>query len=154
MELSEIKKLYAKKDKMHNWKHILRLRRNVNLLKRPFKKLDEELLKFLVNFHGLKDYVKNNEDKFPKSYIKSLVRHNKKPKLIEEKLVFDANMLDNVGEQGIKKALVYGKLINRNKEDTFKYLKDSINKARFYTKLGKQLGKKQIKIILIKTRHL
>ena len=147
MKNQEIRRLYAKKDKMHNWNHILRLRRNVNILKKSYKKLDEELLKFLVNFHGLKDYVKSNNDKFPKSYIKSLLRHNKKPKLIEEKLVFDANMLDNVGKQGIKKSLEYGKQIKRNKEDTFRYLRANINKARFYTKLGKQLGNKQIRIM-------
>ena len=40
----------------------------------------------------------------------------------------------------IKKALEYGKQINRNKEDTFRYLKSNINKAKFYTRLGKQLG--------------
>lgn len=116
-------------------------------MKKTYKKLDEELLKFLVNFHGLKDYIKSNKDKFPKDYIKSLLRYNKKPKLIEEKIVFDANMLDNVGKQGIKKSLEYGKQINRTKEDTFRYLRANINKARFYTNLGKKLGIKQIKIM-------
>lgn len=147
MENKEIKKLYAKKDKMHNWNHILRLRKDVDILKKPYKDVNEDLLEFLIRFHGLKEYVTKNKTKFSKKYVDSLIRHNNSPKLIEEKLVFDANMLDNVGKQGIKKALAYGKQINRNKEDTFRYLKTNINKARFYTKLGKQLGNKQIRIM-------
>ena len=123
------------------------LRKNVNLLRKPYKNINNKLLNFLINFHGLKDYVKDNEDNFQKSYVNSLFMHNKNPKLIEEKLVFDANMLDNVGKRGIKKSLAYGKQINRNREDTFRYLRTNINKVRFYTKLGKQLGNKQIRIM-------
>lgn len=147
IDLKKIKSLYLKKDRTHNYNHILRLKRNVNVLKKQYKKLDEDLLNFLVNFHGLGDYIKGNKDKFPKNYIESFLRHNKKPKLIEEKLVFDANMLDNVGKQGIKKSLEYGKQINRTKEDTLNYLRANINQVKFYTKIGKQLGDKQIKIM-------
>jgi HD superfamily phosphodiesterase len=132
---------------MHNWNHILRLKKNANILRKPYNNLNEELLDFLIKFHGLKDYVIKNKTDFSKEHIKSLLRHSKNPKLIEEKLVFDANMLDNVGKQGIKKALQYGKMVYRTKENTFNYLKANIKKARFYTKLGKQLGKKQIKIM-------
>jgi len=147
MEIQEIRRLYVKKDKMHNWNHILRLKRNVNILKKPYKDVNEDLLEFLIKFHGLKDYVTKNKTKFSKKYVNSLIRHNKSPKLIEEKIVFDANMLDNVGKQGIKKSLEYGKQINRKKEDTLRYLRANINKARFYTKLGKQIGNKQIRIM-------
>ena len=129
---------------MHNWKHIKRIRKNAEIIKKFYKKIDENLLKFLISYHGLKDYVQKNKKKFDKEYIKSLFRSHKNPKMIEEKIVFDANMLDNVGKQGIKKALYVGKNLGRSKEDTFKFIKNEINKVKFYTKNGKKLGKKNI----------
>ena len=147
MKISEIKRLYAKKDKMHNWNHVLRLKRNVKILREPYQNINEDLLDFLINFHGLKDYVKKNKKNFDKYSVSSLLRHNKSPKTIEEKLVFDANILDNVGKSGLKKALHFGKNIKRKKEDTFRYLRENIKRMKFHTKLGKQLGKKEINIM-------
>ena len=147
MKISEIKKLYDKKDKQHNWNHILRIKKKIKILKKPYKKINEDLLNFLILFHGLKDYIKKNKKEFDNKYIKSLLRHNKNPKKIEEKLVFDANMLDNIGKQGIRKALIYGKIINRNKKETYEYLKKNIKNIKFHTIKGKQISKKEIKFM-------
>ncbi len=144
--LAEVKKLYAKKDKMHNWNHILRIKKTVKTLKKDYSNLNENILEFLINYHGLKDYVKANKNNFPKNYIEALLRHNKTPKTIEEKIVHDANQLDNIGKKGIKKALAYGKMIGRTKEETFNYIRKALkNPIRFYTIEGKKLSKLAIK---------
>ena len=133
---------------MHNWNHILRIRRKVKILRKSYENIDEELLRFLILFHGLKDYVRKNQKKFDKEYIKSLIRHTKKPIKIEEKLIHDANLLENVGRFGIKKALFVGKLMRDNDEQTFSFLRKYIKKAKFYTKEGKKLGKEKIEVMM------
>jgi hypothetical protein len=147
MKISKLKKLYSKKDKAHNWNHILRLKKRIKVLKKPYKNINENLLNFLVNHHGLKDYVKENKNQFDRSFVQALLRHHKNPKTSEEKIVFDANMLDNVGYSGIKKALNVGEDIGRSKKETFEYLKKNIQKVKFYTKRGKEMGKKEILIM-------
>ena len=147
MKIKEIKQLYSGHDKMHNWSHILRIKRKVKLLRKDYKKIDEGLLKFLILFHGLKDYVRKNQKKFDKEYVKSLMRHYKNPKKIEEKLVHDANLLENVGRFGVKKALFVGKSMRENKEKTYSFLRQYIDKAKFYTKKGKEIGNKEVKIM-------
>jgi hypothetical protein len=147
MKLLEIKNLYSKKNKMHDWDHILRLKRRVNLLKKNYKNIDEDLLKFLVLFHGLKYYVMKKKKDFSEGYVRSLMRYNKKPIKIEEKVVFDANALDNVGNFGIKKALTYGRLIGRSVDNTKKYLKGEVKRVKFYTIQGKVRGEKGVKIM-------
>lgn len=145
--IQKIKELYSKRDNQHNFKHILFIKNKVKILKKEYRNLDNKLLNFLILYHGLKEYVQKNSARFKPNYVKSLMRHNIKPKLLEEKLVFDANMLDNVGKRGIRKALSFGKRIRRNKKETYAYLKDNLHKAKFYTKQGKLLGKKEIKIM-------
>lgn len=147
MNVVELKKLYSKKDKMHNFNHIIRIEKNSNLIKRDYKNIDDNLLKFLILFHGLKEYVKTNQNKFGKYYVQSLYRSHNKPKRAEEKIVFDANLLDNLGETGIKKALYVGKLKKRSKKSTFEYIKKNIKKLKFYTKKGEEIGNKKIKEI-------
>lgn len=147
MKISKLRIIYNKKDKMHDWDHILKLRKDVNILKKPYKKIDDKLLKFLTTFHGLGEFVKDNKKDFDPYYIRCLLRHNKNPKRIEEKIVFDANMFDNVGKRGIRKALLFGKSIGRTKQETFQYLAENIDKAKFHTKLGKKLGMRKIAIM-------
>ena len=136
-----VKPLYKKKDKLHNFLHILKIKSNLKKLK-PKKNLDQNKLEFILYFHGLKDYVKQNEflitKKFDlsKSYLHALYRHTKNPKSIEEKLIHDANLLDNVGKAGLKKCTAYGKLIGRSKQDSIAYFKSAIKKVKFYTKQG------------------
>ncbi|MBS3089219.1 hypothetical protein J4402_05635 [Candidatus Pacearchaeota archaeon] len=145
MNINEIKKVYSKKDNEHNFTHILRLKKNVRILKKNIWKINEDLLEFLILYHGLKDYVTKNKKDFDDQKVISLLRHNDNPKTIEEKIVFDANMLDNLDRQGIRKSLCIGKKIGRNKEETFNYLKREMKKAKFYTKEGKRLGREQIR---------
>ena len=147
MKLADIKKIYVKKDKMHNFNHILRIKRKIIILKRPYKNINLDLLNFLILFHGLKDYVKKNKNKFRKEYVSSLLRHSRTPKKLEEKLIFDANMLDNTGRAGIKKAMNYGKALGRSEKETMKYIKNNLHKVRFYTIEGRKIGRKRIEIM-------
>ena len=142
---SRLKQLYAKKDKMHNFTHILRIKRSVARLRNPNKNINEDFLDFLIAYHGLKEYVRKHRNHFPKLYVQALLRHTKKPQTLEERLVHDANLLDNLGKQGIQKALYVGRLLGRCREHTFAYLRTCLKKGiRFYTKQGKQLGKKEL----------
>ena len=147
-----VRPLYSQKDEMHNFSHILRIKNNLEKIKKDYKGFNEKRLAFMLYFHGLKAWVKNNADKvislgYSKEDIESLIRHSHSPKTEEEKLVHDANMLDNVGEQGIRKALAVGKKLGRTREETVQYLKDNIGKATFYTTKGKRLGEEGIRIV-------
>ena len=142
MKLSTfVKPLYKDKDSMHDFKHILRIKERVSEIKKNYN-VDEEKLEFLVLFHGLKKWVTKNEDKVlsmgvSNEWIKALYRHTKNPKSIEEKIVCDANNLENVGEFGLKKCIEYGKSIGRSKEDSIKYFKKEVKRIKFYTEEGK-----------------
>ena len=70
-----------------------------------------------------------------------------------EKLVYDANLLDNIGRHGIKKALYVGSKIGRKESETYKYLKNNLKKVKFYTKIGKKLGKKEAKTMKVLLKH-
>lgn len=144
--------LYAHKDSMHDFKHILRIKKRVNLYKKDYKKINESKLIFLIYFHGLKKYVEEHEKEiisrgFSKNWIQSLYRHTKNSKSIEEKLVSDANLWEAVGKYGIKKALQVGKERNQTMKVTLKIIQENISKVRFYTKKGKELGNPGIIII-------
>ena len=145
--INKLKKLYSKKDPSHNWNHIIRIKKNAEKISKSYKSLDKKLLKFLIEFHGLKEYVEQNKKEFDKIFVKCLLRHNKNPKKIEEKIVHDANLMDNLGKHGIKKALGYGKIIKRDKKDTYEYLRRNTRNINFYTNEGKRIGKEQIKIM-------
>jgi|TARA_Y100000310_G_scaffold202064_1_gene202156 hypothetical protein len=156
MKIGEIEKLvkplYAKKDSMHNFHHIMRIKKKLTFLKKDYKKIEKERLNFLLYFHGLKGWVEKNKNKimdlgFDEEDINSLKRHTKNPKTAEEKLVHDANLLENVGRFGIQKSLIVGKKLGRTKEGTIDFLKENIDKVNFYTPTGKILGKKRIEIM-------
>lgn len=147
-----VKPLYERKDSMHNFEHILRIKKRVGLYKQDYKKVDEQKLKFLIYFHGLGKYVKEHEKEiikvcFPKQWLISLYRHTKKPQTIEEKLVSDANLWEAVGKYGIKKSLQVGRERNQTMEQTLKIMSDNISKVKFYTKKGKELGEPRIKVV-------
>jgi len=152
-EIAEfVKPLYAYKDSMHNFKHILRIKKRVNLYKKDHTKINETKLTFLVYFHGLKKYVEEHEQEvigmgFPEDWINALYRHTKNPKSIEEKLVSDANLWEAVGKYGIRKAMQVGKERNQTMKQTLKIMQDNISKVKFYTKKGKEFGNPGIKII-------
>jgi hypothetical protein len=146
-----VKPFYAQKDPMHGFPHILRIKRKVSFLKKQYKKVDKDMLNFLIYFHGIKKWVKENENKllsmdFKKEQIKSLTRAEDTPTTIEEKIVCDANMLENVGKFGIKKALILAKHYNQTQEETLLLQKEFMPKYKFFTPLGKKLGALGIKI--------
>ena len=147
-----VKPLYKKKDSMHNFKHILKIKRKIPYLKKDYKKINNDKLNFLTYFHGLKKFVNKNRKEilelgYNREYIKTLNRHIKNPKTVEEKIVSDANSLESVGKFGIKKAFAVGKKQKRTKKETIIFIKRNIKKIKFYTKKGKTLGNKGIKVI-------
>lgn len=139
-----VRPLYSNKDSMHNFSHILRIKRKVKQYRVDYD-VDEDKLNFIIYFHGSVKYVKDHKLDFPKSYFTSLYRHSKKPIEIEEKLVHDANLIASVGKEGIRKAMQVGKEIGRSKADTIKYIKNQLPKVKFYTKLGKKEGAEKLK---------
>jgi len=60
-----VKPLYAKKDKMHNFSyifsHILRIKKNLLMLRTSFEGLNMQRLNFILYFHGLKKLVDENK---------------------------------------------------------------------------------------------
>jgi HD superfamily phosphodiesterase len=145
-----IKQLYAKKDSMHNFAHILRIKKKVRRLRKPYNLINEDLLDFLINFHGLHHILLTRQLTdlgFSREYILALQRHTRKPKTIEEKLVSDANLLEAVGRFGIKKCLQVGKERGRTRQQSIDYMREHLPKIKFYTKLGKIQGRKGIKLI-------
>ncbi len=146
MEVSDIRKLYNDKDKLHNFSHILRIKKYADVIKKNYK-VHEGLLRFILLFHGAKDYVVKNKDKFDSNYVKSLLRHNKNPQKIEEKIVHDANALDNIGKEGIRKALYVGKIKGRSVEETKDYVRKELKKLKFYTEEGREMAQDKFKII-------
>ncbi|MFC1682047.1 hypothetical protein ACFL0X_00330 [Nanoarchaeota archaeon] len=140
-----VKPIWDKKDPMHNFKHLLRIKKEVKKLKKQYKKLDEDFLNFLIYFHG--SWAKKNKKKvlrlgYPASWISKI----DKPTTPEGKIVWDANMLENTGKFGIKKSLVLEKHYNQSRAETLKIVENFIKKYKFYTPLGKKIGDKRIEI--------
>ncbi|MBR9704110.1 hypothetical protein GOV12_01755 [Candidatus Pacearchaeota archaeon] len=152
-EIAEfVKPLYSNKDSMHNFKHILRIKKRVSLYKNDYNNINEQKLIFLIYFHGLKNYVKEHKNEiirmgFPNDWITALNRHTKNPISIEEKLVSDANLWEAVGKFGVKKSIQVGKERNRTMKDTLKFMYNNIDSIRFYTKKGKEFGNPGIRYI-------
>lgn len=144
-----LKPLYAKRDSMHNFAHIIRIKRKVKLFRKPYKKIDENLLDFLSYFHGMTEILSKKEIiglGFSEKYYNLLLRHTKNPRKIEEKLVSDANLMEAVGKFGIKKCLQVGKERGSTREEAIRYMQKHLPKTKFYTRFGKIEGKKGIKI--------
>ncbi len=145
------KPLYENEDSMHNFYHVIRIKKKVSFLRKQYGNLDNDWLNFLIYFHGLKNWVRENTKilkklKIKKKYISSLTRSNDDPTSPEEKVVCDANMLENVGKFGIKKAVKIAKEYNQTDKETIELAKSFQSRYKFYTPLGKKLGKEGLKI--------
>lgn len=144
--------LYADKDSMHNFNHILRIRERVDLYKASCGHVDENKLTFLLNFHGLIPYVKDHEEEvvrmgFPSEWLEALYRHITNPVSIEEQLVSDANAWETVGEFGIRKSLQVGKERGRSLKETLDFMRENIKRVVFYTEPGKHYGEPGIEVV-------
>jgi len=142
-----VRPFYDTRDPMHNFKHILRIKRKVIFLKKQYKNINNKLLNFLIYFHGSTAWANKNKEKiialgYPKSWLNKI----NKPTTNEGKIVLDANMLENVGKFGIKKSLTLEKHYKQSRKETLKLLKKFIKDYKFYTPLGKKLGNPGIKI--------
>lgn len=142
-----VKPFYAKRDPMHNFSHIIRIKRKIAFLRKQYKNIDDTFLNFLIYFHGSRKWARKNKDYivnlgYPASWINKI----NKPTSVEGKLVWDANMLENVGKFGIKKNLECEKYYQQTRKETLKIVKRYSKDYRFYTPLGKKLGNPGIKI--------
>jgi hypothetical protein len=142
-----IKPVWDKKDPMHNWKHYLRMKRKAAFLKKQYKNIDNELLNFLICFHG--SWARKNKEKvialgYPASWLNKI----DKPVTPEGKIVWDANCLENVGKFGIKKSLDLERYYGQTRKQTLDIVKEFSKKYKLYTPLGKKLGSKGIKLKL------
>ncbi len=142
-----VKPFCATLDPMHNWKHILRIKRKVTFLKKQYKNLDKDFLNFLIYFHSSRKWARKNKKRIMKlGYPASWVYKINKPTTPEGKVVWDANMLENVGKYGIKKTLTLEKHYKQTRKQTLQLVKKFVKKYKFYTPLGKKLGNPGIKI--------
>ena len=142
-----VKPFYDKKDCMHNFAHIGRIKRKVSFLKRQYKKLNEDFLNFLIYFHGSKKWARKNKKEIIKmGYPASWISKINQPTTPEGKIVWDANCLENVGRFGIRKTLALERYYNQSREETLKLAEKFMEKYKFYTPLGKKLGNPGIKI--------
>ena len=142
-----VKPLYSKKDCMHNFGHIKRIKRKVAFLKKQYKILDKDFLNFLIYFHGIRKWAEKNKRKLVKLGYPSLwVSKINKPITPEGKVVWDANMLENVGKFGIKKTLALERYYGQTRKQTLKIAEKFMKNYKFYTPLGKKLGNPGIKI--------
>lgn len=142
-----VKPFYAKRDSMHNFAHILRIKKKISFLKRQYSKLNKEFLNFLIYFHGSRKWAKKNKNKIVVlGYSASWIDKINSPTTPEGKLVWDANCLENVGRYGIKRTLALEKHYGQTREKTLKLANGFIPRYKFYTPLGKKMGNEGIKI--------
>jgi len=142
-----VKPSYAKRDCMHNWKHILRIKRKVAFLKKQYKNVNTDFLNFLIYFHGSRKWTKKNRNGIIKlGYPSSWISKINQPTTNEGKIVWDANCLENVGKYGIRKTLKLEKYYGQTRKETLDIAKKFARRYKFYTPLGKKLGNSGIKI--------
>lgn len=142
-----VKPFYATRDPMHNWKHILRIQKKAAFLKKQYKNINPDFLNFLIYFHGSRTWAKKNKKQVVKlGYPVSWISKINQPTTKEGKIVWDANMLENVGYFGIKKTLALEKYCHQTRKKTINLAKKFLRKYKFYTPLGKKLGNPGIKI--------
>lgn len=154
-----VHKLYNNRDCAHDFNHIKRMIKHLNLFMECNKPFNIALLYFLVCFHGLNKRIRN-DSKFSKKvkfFLKNLnwtnqeinegflclERHLKRPKTIEEKIVHDSNFIELLGAFGIAKAFTAGGAKGQTYEETINIFKSHyLNKIKFQTVRGRKLAKK------------
>ena len=67
-----VRPFYKKRDPMHDFSHILRMKRKAYFLKKQYKNLDMRLLRFLIYFHGLKKWAQAKPKRIEKSPIPTI----------------------------------------------------------------------------------
>jgi|SRR5690554_914913 uncharacterized protein len=151
------RKYHTNPDPAHDFRHIQRIVKRLDVLAEGFAPLNYSLLYFLACFHGLRKKI--NEDKrvheevidfltdlgWTKQEITegliSLARHLENPGTPEEKIVHDANYLELLGAFGIAKAFTTGGFRGQTYEETIAvYESQYLEKIKFQTPQGKVLA--------------
>lgn len=154
-----VKPLYFGKDAAHNFDHIERMIKRVDLIKKDYEPIiNSELLWFLTCFHGLKSTLNESETIRRKciSFLEGLGwasndiltgfdclnRHLNNPVTIEEKIVHDANFIELLGAFGIAKAFTTGGANNQTYTQTIKiYEEEYLDRIKFQTEKGKEVAR-------------
>jgi uncharacterized protein len=151
---------YAEKDPAHDFQHIKRIIRRLDVLSEGSDPR-LHLLYFLSCFHGMRDKIQNDShfrdrmNELLKSLgwtsseidhaVTSLFRHTSDPQTTEEKIVCDANLMGRLGAFGIAKAFTTGGARGQSYEETadiFEY--KNLDKIEFLTPMGQRVAKKGI----------
>lgn len=153
---------YADKDPAHDFQHIVRIIKRLDILSEGFDPPPmPHLLYFLACFHGMRNKVRfdnqfrDEMNEFLKSLdwssdeidnaVTSLFRHTSNPQTTEEKIVCDANMMGRLGAFGIAKAFTTGGARGqslRESTDIFEY--NNLDTTVFYTPAGQRMAEEGI----------
>ena len=149
------------KDTAHDFRHIERIISRLDLLSQEISSVpNKSLLYFIACFHGLKASLSNDKlfQKQVRCFLQdlewteveieqafqSLERHLEDPRIVEEKIVHDANYLELLGAFGIAKAFTTGGARKQSYEQTadiFEYW--YLDKVEFLTPVGRRIAKEK-----------
>ncbi|MBN3037381.1 MAG: hypothetical protein JW834_02955 [Candidatus Diapherotrites archaeon] len=147
-----VKPLYDARDKAHNYSHIQRMLKTVKELSSE-KDVNKELMLLTVYFHGrTKRYRKEiwfflRQHGFSEIQVaevfESVERSRTEPKTTEERLAWDANLIDALGAVGIARAFIMAGAKDTSMEDTRAIALSNANR-QLLTKEGKKLSRERV----------
>ncbi|MDP4145309.1 MAG: hypothetical protein Q8936_12635 [Bacillota bacterium] len=156
--LKFVEPYYDDKEPGYNFSHIERITSRLEMLSQGAEEhINYSLLNFIACFHGLTDKISEDlnfkeatigflrdlgwtENEIDNGLI-LLDRHLKDPRLIEEKIVHDANYMDLLGPLGIAKAFTTGGARGQciqESADIFEY--EYLDTIEFKTTNGQKLS--------------
>jgi uncharacterized protein len=155
-----VRPYYLNRDSAHNFRHIERMIARLNLFAQgisPPPNLDR--LYFLTCFHGLRTHLHDDETFRDRACaflhelgwtqnevdeaFQSLDCHLTIPQTVEEQIVHDANSIELLGAFGIAKAFTTGGARGQSYEETIEIFEALLDKARFYTPMGKRIAEER-----------
>jgi HD superfamily phosphodiesterase len=145
--LASIESLYSRKDKAHDFTHIMRILENL----RKFGEIEDRKLMYLAALiHGVWKREETRpllEEYFGKDYAERAIRLSNRakssPLSLYEKILHDAHLLEALGAIGIARAYTKGGYENQTLKETTAILVQNAGR-RFLTETGRKLEKDRI----------
>jgi len=155
-----VRPYYADRDPAHDFRHVERIISRLESLSQGLPNTPcHARLYFLACFHELTSRLRREEmfreqtriflqnlgwtDAEIEELFRSLERHIKSPKTVEEKIIHDANFVEVLGAFGVAKAFTTGGVKGQSFETTAKFLEQYLDTIVFQTPVGKQLAEKR-----------